>query len=279
MYAVGDPNAAIVGEPRMAGRSPKNLLRGGLADWIQAADPDAVVVSISGKDRAAIALAGKTRGQVYWIAPGIARFVTSTYYRSEYPDWVTRFNQTVMPALWADTTWEQAVPARWRGLSRGDTSAYEGDGLHTAFPHVASQELRRRSAAAFDLWAYHQPRQDRAVLLLAEEAIAQLRLGQRGALDFLAISLSATDYIGHDYGPLGREQLDNLYRLDHELEALFDRLDATVGAGEWVVGLSADHGVMTVPEALEAMGRSAQRLDYRVRSRAIPSAAQDAAGE
>lgn len=96
-------------------------------------------------------------------------------------------------------------------------------------------------------------------------------------MDFLAVSLSATDYIGHEYGPLSREQFDNLFRLDRELGELFDRLDTTVGVSEWVVGLSADHGVMTAPEALEAMGGSAERLDYRARRAAIRSAARDAA--
>lgn len=153
MYAVADADVAIVGAPRMPGRSPKNMLRGGLADWIQAADSDAVVVSISGKDRAAVTLAGRTRAQAYWIAPGLARFVTSTYYRSEYPDWVTHFNETVMPTLWADTTWRQVVPPRWRGLSRADTAGYEGEGGHTAFPHVASGELKRSDPAAFNTWA------------------------------------------------------------------------------------------------------------------------------
>lgn len=142
-YAVADPEALIVGFPKLPGRSPKNLLRGGLPDWMQAADSEAVVVSISGKDRAAVTLAGKVRGQVYWIAPALARFVTSTYYRADYPDWVTRFNETVMPALWADSVWQEAVPIESRGLSRPDTAAYEGDAIHTAFPHVAARELKR----------------------------------------------------------------------------------------------------------------------------------------
>jgi len=221
-------------------------------------------------------LAGRARGHVYWIAPTLGRFVTSTYYRSAYPDWVTRFNETVMPALWADSSWTEALPECWRALSRLDTAAYEADGLHTAFPHVAANEVSRGGSAAFNAWAYRQPRQDEAVLLLAQEAVEHLKLGQRDAVDYLAISLSATDYVGHDYGPLSREQLDNLYRLDRELGRLFDRLDAWVGPGGWVVGFSADHGVMDAPEALRATGEEAERLPYRARIGALRGAAKEA---
>lgn len=273
MYAVEDTASHILGMPGVPGRSPKNLLRGGLADWVLAADPQARVASISLKDRAAITMAGKTKGQVYWLVPAAGRFVTSTYYRSEYPDWVTRFNASVMPALLADTVWTESVPESLRHLARPDSASYEGDGVHTTFPHLASQESRPGGLSS---WLLAKPWADRAVAALAKQAVDALQLGQRGHVDYLGLSFSATDYVGHAYGPLSQEQMDNLVRLDGELGALFTYLDEHVGQGRWVVALSADHGVLTMPEYLATHGDGAERTDSRERFAALGQAVRDA---
>ncbi len=272
MYAVEDPDARIVGMPDAPGRSPRNLLRGGLADWVLAADPEARVASISLKDRAAITMAGKTRSQVYWIVPAAGRFVTSTYYRDEYPGWVDRFNTEVMPGLLADTAWTEIVPQDERSLARPDSASYEGDGVHTTFPHLASQETTPQGRVA---WLLGKPPADRAVAAFAKEAIDALQLGQRGHVDMLALSFSATDYVGHAFGPLSQEQLDNLVRLDGELGGLFDYLDEQVGRGRWVAALSADHGVLTMPEYLVASGDGAERIDSRARLAALGQAVRE----
>lgn len=275
-YAVEDSASHIVGLPGAPGRSPKNLLRGGLADWVLAADPEARVASVSLKDRAAITLAGKTKSQVYWIVPAAGRFVTSTYYRNEYPDWVERFNADVMPGLLADTVWNEIVPQTERSLARPDSAPYEGDGVHTTFPHLASQETTPQNRIA---WLLAKPPADHAVAAFAKEAIDALQLGQRGHLDMLALSFSATDYVGHAYGPLSQEQLDNLVRLDRELGGLFDYLDEHVGRGRWVAALSADHGVLTMPEFLVASGEGAERIDSRMRAAALGQAIRESSAD
>ena len=93
-----------------------------------------------------------------------------------------------------------------------------------------------------------------------------LELGQRGSVDFLAVGMSQTDRIGHTFGPGSREQLDNLLRLDVELGRLLDGLDEEVGPGRWVLALSADHGVLEIPEHLADEGVLAGRItrDQRV---------------
>ncbi|MEJ2206990.1 MAG: alkaline phosphatase family protein, partial [Gemmatimonadota bacterium] len=217
-YSMADSESPITGIEVLEGRSPKNLLRDGLADWVFAQNPDARVVSLSGKDRAAITMAGRSRGEVYWIAIERLGFVTSTYYRDDYPEWVRRFNDDVMPELVSDSVWENVVPEEERHLARPDSADYEGDGVHTTLPHMPqSEDVWEREA-----WTLNRPTDDKAVSLLAQEAIRQLDLGQRGEQDYLALSFSATDHVGHAYGPLGQEQLDNLVRLDRELGALFE---------------------------------------------------------
>ncbi len=276
VYAVADSASPIVGQPDAPGRSPANLKRGGLADWVLAADPEARIASISLKDRAAITLAGRAKGDVYWILPSAGRFVTSTYYRSDYPKWVQDFNDRVMPGLLTDTVWNTTVPEAQRSLARDDAASYEGDGVHTTFPHLASQEATPAGRVA---WLLRGPTADRAVGAMAREAIDQLQLGQRDHVDYLALSFSATDYVGHDYGPLSQEQLDNIHRLDGELGTLFAYLDEHVGEGRWVAALSADHGVLTMPEYLVTQGEGAQRINARVRGDALRAAARDATAE
>ena len=278
MYALGDSLSPVVGFPALEGRSPKNMLHTGLADWILAADPEARAVALSLKDRAAITLAGLSKAETYWISPTAARFVTSTYYRSDYPEWVTRFNETRMPGIVADSIWAQTVPEAQRRLALADSAAFESDGIHTAFPHLAWLEAGQ-DVSARNAWALGaQPRADRAVQLLAQEAVKALQLGQRGHVDYLGLSFSSTDYVGHAFGPFSQEQLENLMHLDRQLGELFAFLDKQVGEGRWVAGLTADHGVMTAPEDLVASGEDpgAKRVNPAAMTAALAGAADTA---
>ncbi|HSG07492.1 MAG TPA: alkaline phosphatase family protein [Longimicrobiales bacterium] len=280
MYAVADTLSPILGVQGVEGRSPANLIRTGLADWVLAADPEARAVSLSAKDRAAITMAGRSRAEVYWLLAPLGRFVTSSYYRDKYPKWVTGFNERRMPEILGDTLWTEQVPERYRHLARADSAPYEGDGLHTTFPHAAALEADP-GVQYYNSWALAQPRADRAVQLLAQEAVKELKLGQRGHVDYLGLSFSSTDYVGHAFGPFSREQFDNLMKLDRELGELFAYLDAEVGKGRWVVGLSADHGVMTMPEYLVASGEDpdASRVDAQALYGELQLALENAAAE
>ncbi len=260
-----DPAEGLVGVPGLPGASPRVLRRTGLADWVLQANPRARLVSVSAKARAAVLMAGTTRGDVFWFEPKVGRFVTSTYYRPRNPSWLDRFNRQIMPIHLADTVWMSTVPEGAEGLSAPDPSPYEGDGVHTTFPHRFSQEGAGPGTAAFFLWFEKTPMLDRATLALARLAVGERELGRaRGRTDFLSVSLSQTDRVGHDYGPLSREQMDNLLRLDRELGSFLAFLDKEVGEGRYLLGLTADHGVMTMPEREGARG-TRLTLDDRLR--------------
>lgn len=244
---VGDSTVQIVGYPPLEGVSPRHLMRPGVADWIAAADRRSQVASVSGKDRGAILPAAHVRGQVYWFDPRVGRFVTSTYYRDRYPTWADDFTRRVLPTYARDSVWVSRTPASALSRSAGDTAAYEGDGVHTAFPHRYVDEGR---PGRFWDWFATTPMLDDATLDYAKTLVTSLHLGRDEAPDFLNVSLSQTDRVGHAYGPLSREQLDNLLRLDRALGEFFTFLDRTVGAGRWAVGLSADHGALLAPETL-----------------------------
>jgi len=261
VYSMEDLSSPVLGNPELPGRSSANILRRGLPDWIGDADPGSRVVSISRKDRAAIGLAAKAVGEVYWLTDRGGEFVTSAFYHSEYPDWVANFNATTLPLVYSDTLWESTIPPEALSLTRPDTSRFELEGEYTAFPHLASELVDATDPRELNHWRWrYTPFPDRAVVSLALEAIQALQLGQRGSVDYLGIALSQTDAVGHRFGPLSREQLDNLLRLDLELGRFFSSLDETVGAGRWVVAVSADHGVLEIPEHLVEKGVNARRL-------------------
>jgi len=260
VYCFEDTSTHILGLPALEGRSPRNLLRGGLANWVQEADSRAVIASASRKDRAAIALAGTTKGNVYWITENEGRWVTSSFYARDYPRWVDRINRNEMPRLYGDSIWEQTMPPVARAASRADTSAYEGDGVHTFFPHRFHDEVRNADRpGALNRWAYAQTYPDAALAAFAAEALSELDLGKDGVTDFLGLSFSQVDAVGHAYGPLSREQLQNLLHLDQVLGDLMRSLDEEVGENRWVMALTADHGVFSIPEYVAAEGLPASR--------------------
>ncbi len=260
VYSVEDTLTHILGLPAMEGRSPGNLLRGGLADWIAAADTGAIIVSASRKDRAAITMAGKTQGHTYWISETEGRWITSNFYAEDYPGWVERLNQLTMPDLFGDSIWEQTMPVAAREASRPDTSEYEGDGENTFFPHRFHDEVRNTDRhGALNRWAYGLTAPDAALGEFAKEAVRALGLGQDPVVDYLGLSFSQVDAVGHEYGPLGREQLQNLLHLDRVLGDLMAFLDDEVGEGRWVMAVAGDHGAVTIPEHLVEAGEVGSR--------------------
>ena len=254
-----DTTVRITGAESLAGSSPRALMQPALGDWMVDFDPASRVVSFSGKDRAAILLAGQGAHLVYWFEPQLQRFATSTYYRDEDPDWLEGFNEGLAERLSADAEWHLQVPDELVAMARPDSAAYEGDGIHTAFPHRYAVE-GDSATDDFGAWWSSTPFLDRETTSLAVRALDELELGQRAAPDLLAVSLSATDRVGHAYGPGSLEQLDNLLRLDEELGRLLDALDTSLGPGEYTLVLTADHGVSEAPEPLLARGISARRL-------------------
>jgi hypothetical protein len=230
---------------------------------VRAQDAEARTVSISKKDRAAVTMAGQTTANAWWLLDQLGIFITSTHYADRYPDWITRFNQEVMPGIAADTVWETLVPQGARALGAPDAAPYEGDGVHTEFPHLSSEEVPDGDIQSRNIWAFDQPRADDAVLELAKAAIAELDLGQReGHVDLLAVSFSALDRVGHLYGPLSQEAFSTILNLDRVLGELFAHLDEAVGEGRWVAGLAGDHGAVDVPERASEMGiAGAERID------------------
>lgn len=253
----------IVGFPKMQGVSPAKLMVTGLADWVMGQDKNAVVACISSNEYGSLLHSGKARGHTYWFSPEAGKYVTSTYYRSDYPAWIERFNSEKLPLYINQKTWRSTVPEKWKRLALPDAAPYEFDGTHNIFPHVFEKEVPREQVndpQALADWFYFSPFTDEAAIALTRDAVTELKLGQRNSTDYLSLTLGSTDSIGHRFGPLSLEQLDNLIRLDRELDKLFKFLDSRVGAGKYIVAITGDHGASDIPEHQIEKGIKAFRV-------------------
>jgi predicted AlkP superfamily pyrophosphatase or phosphodiesterase len=254
-YCVEDGNAKDLQDPARASASNVHFLGDGLGDWLRAQVPGSRTFAVSGKDRAAILMAGRQPTGVFWFT-GAAGFSSSTAYGKSLPDWLLSYDRSLQGRFTTDSwLWSKAP-----GTPEGRTASWTfGSQVlrNGALPRLiqgASMPLGKGFESRFR----KSPFLDAVTLEAAEALITGEHLGQGPATDLLALSFSATDYIGHSYGILGTEMRDQIHRLDHLLGRLLALLDQH-HPGAWVV-LSADHGGLDVPEALAEQGFSVHRL-------------------
>ena len=217
------------------GASPFRFQGSTLTDWLVKANPATKALSVSAKDRGAILPIGQSKQQVYWFSTHNGRFTTSTWYASRLPDWVRDFNARAHASQYAGKSWDLLRPEA--EYPENDDVIFEVDGDATVFPHRFPADTFRT-----DTLFRFTPLVDELTAKLALEGVRQLRLGEGPATDVLAISFSATDYVGHFYGPDSREQHDQILRLDRLVGGLLDTLYALRDSTRIVVALTADHG-------------------------------------
>lgn len=231
---------------RVPGASPRRFLGSALFDWLLLRDTATRVLSVSRKDRGAILPVGRARGNVFWYSEG--SFTTSTWYTDVLPGWVTAWNARRGPARLAGRSWGTLLDAS--AYAEADSMSYEDNSVETVFPHqlAADSTVIAREVASL-------PWMDSLTMDLALEGVRQGGLGVREGTDLLVLSLSATDAIGHAYGPQSRELHDQILRLDHWLGWFLDSLAVLVPREGTVFALTADHGVQPFPERTGVGGR------------------------
>ena len=248
---VQDSTAPLLVATNGPGASPRRFRGTTLFDWLKAADPTARALSVSRKDRGAILPIGPSKEQVYWYQSGL--FTTSRYYADSLPSWVQGFNARRLPFKAANTAWTLLLPDS--AYKEADSASWENSGRDFVFPHRLPADSVRAAGAVAGV-----PAIDSLTLLFALDGFEALRLGRRGT-DILAVSLSATDAVGHTYGPDSREVHDQVLRLDRYLAWFLKRLTDRVGRDNVVVVLTADHGVTSLPERTRARtGGAAYRV-------------------
>jgi len=262
------PPSSSQGTKRAGGGSPERLLVPTVSDLLRKQSPQSRVAGFSLKDRGAVLPCGRQGTCVYFWDSSTGLFGTSSYYRDAVAPWVDAFNKSRPADKWFNGTWDRLRPdLDYAKLAGPDDMDGEGPGIERKqgriFPHpFPTKSTDGRPDKTYYNALYNSPFSNEILADLAIRAIAEEQLGQRDVTDFLEVSFSANDVVGHCYGPDSQEVLDTLLRSDRILARLFAELDARVGADNWIAVLSADHGVCPLPELSRRRGDDgAVRLD------------------
>lgn len=265
VYCAADNTYASVGTASAAGQmSPKQLLTTTISDQLKLhTQSRSKVIAIALKDRGAVLPGGHTADAAYWFhGKEEGSWISSTFYMETLPSWVTQFNSKVPQQY--KKPWDLLKSEKAYIQSGSDKNNYEGayrGETAAVFPHdlVSLWEAN----GAYDILkatAYGNS-------LTADFALAALKgenLGKGVDTDFLAISFSSTDYVGHQFGVNSREIEDTYYRLDLDLERLLKALDAQVGPGNYSLFLTADHAAVQVPSYLKDLKIPSGYFDSKV---------------
>ncbi len=277
---VEDPTATTVsyGRPVEGGYSPARLRMPTLADELRVQNPGPTrVVTLSMKERTAITMAGRRGDAVTWFNPAAHGLVTSSAYTKEPVPFVQAFAKANPIESDFSTPWTLALPP--------DQYLYVDAGVGetplpfwtSTFPHPIKGKPGAPELEPYVAWE-QTPFSDRYLGKLAMAAVDALHLGQGSGIDYLGISFSSLDLVGHSFGPNSFEVQDVLVRLDDTLGTLLSYLDQKVGEGNYVVALSADHGVAEIPEQQQSQGNDAGRASARAMVAAATAALDRSVG-
>ncbi len=251
LYCTGDENTTTIGFTGTEGQmSPQNLLVTTICDELKlATNFKSKVIGIALKDRGAILPAGHSANGAYWYNNKTGDWITSSYYTKELPGWVKELNAKKMADTYFAQDWKTLYPLNTYIQSSPDEVPWEHKPFGTAakgFPYSLNQ-FAGKNYERLPVTPYGNS----YTFDMAKASIIGEQLGADSITDLLAISLSSPDYIGHNFGPNSVEAEDNYLRLDKELGDFLNYLDKQIGKGEYLVFLSADHGVSHVPSFLK----------------------------
>ncbi|MGZ3874115.1 MAG: alkaline phosphatase PafA [Mucilaginibacter sp.] len=242
MYCAEDTSVQTVGSTSTAGRmSPRNLLVTTVTDELKlATNFRSKVIGIALKDRGGILPAGHTADAAYWFDDKTGGWITSTYYMNDLPQWLKDFNDQKLPEAYLKLDWNTLYPIDTYLQSTPDSNRYEGKfkGMDAPTFPVKTSAMYKNNLGLIRSTPYGNT----LTLDMAVAAINGEQLGQHTVTDFLAVSFSSTDYVGHQFGVNAVETEDTYLRFDRDLANFFTYLDAKVGKGNYTVFLTADHG-------------------------------------
>ncbi|MGI8566547.1 MAG: alkaline phosphatase family protein [Pyrinomonadaceae bacterium] len=243
--------------------SPRRLLASTLGDELRFMTAGrSKVVGISVKDRGAILPAGRAASAAYWYSSQTGRMVSSSYYFNQLPEWVEKFNRARPADKFFGARWERLLSeAEYTRRAGEDAPAWEsvGGNKTITFPHVVTGGATAPNKDFYDALNY-SPFSNDLLLDFAKQAITNEALGADADTDVLSVSFSANDIVGHRFGPYSHEAMDMTLRVDRQIAALLDFVDARVGLRNTLVAFTADHGVAPVPEHAVALNLPGGRV-------------------
>jgi predicted AlkP superfamily pyrophosphatase or phosphodiesterase len=243
---------------RTKGRSPRGILAPTLADTLKISAPgNAKVFGISGKDRSAVAMAGKV-GTAYWYSTDTGDFQTSAYYMDSYPQWVSTWNAERRAEAMGGANWKLLLDTDRYLLAGQDDRPYEIDlkGFGRTFPHAYGPA----DHPLFFTRVLVSPAGDQLLANFGKQLIASEQLGVDDDTDYLSVSFSSVDAVNHFFGPSSLENEDTVLQLDRTLAGFLAYVDKKVGLEHTLIVLSADHGMAEMPEYASERGYPAGRL-------------------
>ncbi|HRE64282.1 MAG TPA: alkaline phosphatase family protein, partial [Ferruginibacter sp.] len=253
MYCTADSTVTGVGSTNAAGKmSPKNLWATTVTDELRLSNNfKSKVIGISLKDRGAILPAGHSANAAYWYDDATGKWISSTYYfkNDQLPKWVNDFNATDPVAKYMAKDWNLLLPLSAYTQAENDDNEFENNisgETSPSFPHKLSKLTKTKYAAIRTT-----PHGTSMSFDLAKAALINEQMGKGEYTDFLALSISSTDYIGHTFGPNSLEIEDTYARLDRDLADFLNFLDMRIGRGNYLFFLTADHAVAHNPGFLE----------------------------
>jgi len=260
VYNTEDDRHHLIGKDRQPhkGMSPRNLLASTIGDELVLHNAGrSRVFSVSVKDRGAI-LPGGHAGKAFWYSKSTGDFVTSTYYYDDLPEWMKAWNDKRLADSYRATRWDLLHDRSTYIAAEIDDRPFEADfpPMGRTFPHELGDDKYLYLRLSLT------PAGDELTLDFTKALFEAERIGQGTAIDFLAVSFSSTDYVGHLFGPSSLESEDNLLRLDRVLAELFAYVDEKIGLENTLVVLSADHGAPDAPEHVAAIGMATGRFEF-----------------
>lgn len=264
IYCVNDRNYKTVGNDGREGRkSPFRMQTTTITDQLRLAqNMNGKTIGVAIKDRSSILPAGHTATAAYWYQGGdVGHWITSTFYMDELPKWVVDFNESGKAESYINKPWNTLYDINTYTNSIADDNKFEvrfkGEDSPT-FPHdIPSLREKNRNFSILKTI----PNGSTFTTDFAKAAVIGENLGKTAYTDFLAISYSSPDYIGHKYGPASVEIEDTYLRLDKDLENLLNFLDTQVGKDKYTVFLTADHAAVNVPAYLQSLKIPAHYFD------------------
>ncbi|WP_010249429.1 alkaline phosphatase PafA [Myroides injenensis] len=252
MYCTQDDDVVGVGggAGKIGKQSPKNLLVSTVTDQLRlATNFQSKVIGIAIKDRGGILPAGHFANAAYWFDGETGNWITSTFYMNDLPKWVKSFNKKKVADDYFKQGWKTLFPIDTYVLSTADDNDYEETYKGEDKPVFPRDLVKLKKENGYDL-IKATPFGNSLTLDFAKEAIESEQLGKNpaGVTDFLAVSLSSTDYVGHQFAINSVEIEDTYLRLDRDLGAFLAYLDEKVGKGNYTFFLTADHGAAHNPK-------------------------------
>lgn len=251
MYVTSDSTVHGVGTPSaLSNQSPRNLLSTSICDMLKLSNlQHSKVIGIALKDRGAILPAGHSANAAYWYDGSVNSWVTSSFYMDSLPKWVQDYNATKPAEKYLNQNWNLYLPKESYRFATADSVSWENVNIGepgSQFPHylnfTGNSEIIKGT-----------PFGNSITREFAEAILKNEKMGKGNYTDFLCVSFSSTDYVGHGYGPHSVEMEDTYLRLDNDIAGFIAFLDATYGKENYLMFLTADHGVSPVPQYLQSL--------------------------